>query len=124
MFDHMAGIVWAHARCGEDAEDFLRSWASSRYDALLFYDRNQQLGPHTEAIEQILAPGKPAVFLHHALGSYLEWPEYAQLVGGHANFGGRVGPGVPNAQLFHDVFSHPIFETLVRRSLLWSAGNL
>jgi hypothetical protein len=26
--------------------------------------------------------------------------------------------------LFHDVFSHPIFETLVLRSRLWSAGNL
>jgi hypothetical protein len=29
-----------------------------------------------------------------------------------------------HAQLFPDVFSHPIFKTRVRRSLLWSAGNL
>lgn len=77
-----------------------------------------------EAIEQIPTQSKPAVFLHRALGSYVEWAEYAQLVGGHANFGGSVGPGVPNTQLFHGVFSHPIFKTRVRRSLLWSTGNL
>ena len=62
--------------------------------------------------------------VHRALGSYVEWAEYAHRVGGHANFGGSVGPGVPNTQLFHDVFSHPIFATGVPRSLLWSAGNL
>jgi hypothetical protein len=64
---------------------------------------------------------KSAALLPRALGSYAE---YAQLVGGHAHFCGSIGPGVPNPQLFHDVFSHPIFATRVRRSLLWSAGNL
>lgn len=197
MFDRMPEILWEHARYGADAEARLTVEESKRYDALLFYDMNQQLGEHTKAIEQILANGKPAVFLHHAIGSYLDWPEYSQLAGGHANFGGRVVPGVPNTRFFHDVwmhveiadprhpitaglrafdiydeayknvgispgvnvllrtdyrdsdsviawthrykdskivylqlghgpqsFSHPIFETLVRRSLLWTAGMI
>lgn len=197
MFDRMPGIAWSHARYGGDAENLLTSAATSRYDALLFYDMNQQQGPHTGAIERALAQGKPAVFLHHAIGSYPAWKEYTQLVGGHANFGGRVVPGVPNTKFLHDVwmrvqiadlrhpitsglrdfdiydeayknvgispdvhvllrtdyadsdrviawthryknsrivylqpghgpqaFSHPIFEALVRRSLLWTTGKL
>jgi hypothetical protein len=196
MFDRMPGILWGHVRYGGEAEKALKPETSGRYDALLFYDMNQQQGPHTQALEQILGQGKPAVFLHHAIGSYPEWTDYAQVVGGHANFGGRLIPGVPNTKFLHDVwmhveiadprhpitqdlrdfdiydeayknvgissdvhvllrtshpasdraiawthrykksrvvylqlghgpqaFSHPIFETLVHRSLLWSAGR-
>jgi len=197
MFDRMPDILWGHVRYGGEAENALKPEAAARYDALLFYDMNQQPGPHTQSIEQVLAKGKPAIFLHHAVGSYPEWTEYSEIVGGHANFGGRVIRGVPNTKFLHDVwmhveiadrshpitkglrdfdiydeayknvgispdvhallrtshpasdrsigwthrykksqvvylqlghgpqaFSHPIFEALVHRSLLWSAGRM
>jgi uncharacterized protein len=197
MFDRMPEVLWAHVRYGQDAEKWLTPEVSGRYDALLFYDMNQQSGPHTAALKQILENGKPTVFLHHALGSYPKWPEYGDLLGGRAYFGGEKIPGVPNTKFLHDVwvhvkiadrrhpitrglrdfdiydetyknyavlptshvlletdqassdraigwthtagkyrvvflqpghgpqaFSHPIFETLVRRSLLWTAGLL
>jgi hypothetical protein len=197
MLDRMPEVVWRHARYGEDAEQWLSPGMSQRYDALLFYDMNQQSGPATAALKQMLEGGKPAVFLHHALGSYPRWPEYSELLGGRAYFGGDKIPGVPNTKFLHDVwvhvkvadthhpitkglrdfdiydetyknyavlpgshvlletdhptsdraigwahtagkyhvvylqpghgpqiFSHPVFETIVRRSLLWTAGRL
>ena len=197
MFDRMPEILWGHAAYGGAAEKYLEPDSRKRYDVLLFYDMNQNVGPQVELLEQTLAEGKPAVFLHHAIGSYPKWTEYRDLVGGHANFGGERIPGAPNTKFFHDVwmhvrlaeprhpiteglrsfdiydeaykdvesapsgqilletdyadsdraiawthdykgarivylqlghgpqsFSHPIFETLLRRSLLWGASRL
>jgi hypothetical protein len=197
MFDRMPGILWAHARYGGEAEKLLTPEAARRYDVLLFYDMNQRHGLHTEALEQLLRQGQPAVFLHHAIWAYPEWPGYARLVGGQANAGPLPKPDLPRSKFFHDVwmrveiadrahpitaglrdfdiydeayqhiaispdvhvllrtdypqsdraiawthrygrsrivylqpghgpqsFSHPIFETLLWRSLQWSAGKL
>lgn len=197
MFDRMPEVLWLHVRYGQDAEQWLVPTMSSRYDALVMFDMNQKRGPHCEALAEILRNGKPTVFLHHSLGSYPEWPDYGQLLGGRANFGGKVFPGVPNTKFRHDtwihveiadkkhpiteglrdfdiydetysnyavspdahvllktdhpasdraigwthrygksrvvylepghgpqVYSHPVFEALLRRSLLWTAGKL
>ena len=197
MFDRMPEILWAHVRYGQDAEKWFSKDLSGRYDALLFYDMNQKHEGHSPALKETIEQGKPAVFLHHALGSYPRWSEYGELIGGRAYFGGDKIPGVPNTKFLHDVwlhvsvadlhhpitaglrdfdiydetyknylvlpgshvlletdhpssdraigwtytagksrvvylqpghgpqaFSHPIFETLVRRSLLWTAGLL
>ena len=79
-----SGIICGRERYGSDAENVLKPAARGRYDALLFCDMNQEQGAHTNALEQILAQGKPSVFLHHVIGSYPDWTDYAQLVGGHA----------------------------------------
>jgi type 1 glutamine amidotransferase len=101
----MPNVVREHARFGGDAENLLTSPASSRYDAL-FYDMNQQRGAHSQALKQIMAQGKPVVFLHHAMGSYPEQTDYTQLLGGHVNFGGNITPDIPSTKFFHDVRMH------------------
>jgi type 1 glutamine amidotransferase len=56
------------------------------YDAMVFYDFGQTISP--EAKTHLLAylnhkPSKGAVFLHHSICNYREWPEYTNMVGGY-----------------------------------------
>jgi type 1 glutamine amidotransferase len=55
----------------------------STFDVLVFYDMYQEISEeHKTAFLEEFDKGTGMVFLHHSLGSYQEWPEYAKLVGG------------------------------------------
>ncbi|MEW5978605.1 MAG: ThuA domain-containing protein [Acidobacteriota bacterium] len=120
MFDEMPGVRWTHAAFGTDAEDKLTLQNSDSYDVALFYDMHQQHEPHYRDWLSVLERGKPTVFLHHALGSYVKWDGYGEIVGGRANFGREVVEWAPNTKFQHDVAfrvhiadkNHPITKGL------------
>jgi Trehalose utilisation len=103
MFDTMAGISWTHVRFNQGAEEKLGLAAAREYDVALFYDMHQDPEPHRNSWLKVLEQGKATVFLHHALGSYVRWKGYGEIVGGRANFGKEVVEGVPNSSFKHDV---------------------
>mgnify|MGYP000359716456 CR=1 FL=1 len=57
-----------------------------QFDLLLFYDMYDSITPsQKDAYLQLLKDGKPMIFLHHALVSYQDWPEFIQIIGGKYN---------------------------------------
>jgi len=103
MFDEMNGVQWTHAIFGQDAEKKLTLENSGTYDVAVFYDMHQSHEPHYREWLAVLGRGKPAVFLHHALGSYVKWDRYGEIIGGRANFGRDVVKWAPNTKFEHDV---------------------
>lgn len=103
VFNRMEGVRWTHVRFGQDAERSLRPENAGAYDVAVFYDMHQSHEPHSQGWLQVLEKGKPTVFLHHALGSYVNWDLYGEIVGGRANFSGKVVDGIPKAAFQHDV---------------------
>jgi uncharacterized protein len=66
-----------------------------QYDVVLFYDMEPDaISPDWRSL---LDRGKGFVFLHHAVGSFPESPEYKSIMGGHGNFFDEKWPGVPNS---------------------------
>src|ERR1044072_105345 len=55
----------------------------SKYDVLVFYDMFDPISPaEQEAYIRLLKRGTSMIFLHHALVSYQNWPEFIKIVGG------------------------------------------
>lgn len=55
----------------------------NRYDVLVFYDMGDSIPPvQQEAYIRLLKEGASMIFLHHALVSYQNWPEFIRIVGG------------------------------------------
>jgi uncharacterized protein len=103
MFNEMEGVSWTHVRFQQDAERSLKPENSGTYDVAVFYDMNQSYEPHYRDWLKVLEKGKPAVFLHHALGSYADWDLYGEILGGRANFSGKDVKWAPKAAFQHDV---------------------
>ena len=54
-----------------------------KYDVLVFYDLVDLISPtQQEAYISLLKKGASMIFLHHALVSYQNWPEFINIVGG------------------------------------------
>jgi len=54
-----------------------------KYDVLVFYDLVDLISPtQQEAYIKLLKKGASMIFLHHALVSYQNWPEFINIVGG------------------------------------------
>jgi uncharacterized protein len=88
VFRSMKSISFTHAALGGEAEKKLKAEEAKNYDVLVFYDMYQLCEPYLDDLQSLLAQGKGVVFLHHALGSCPENPEYGYLVGGKARFEG------------------------------------
>ena len=55
----------------------------NRYDVLVFYDMVDSISPdQQEAYIRLLKKGASMIFLHHALVSYQNWPEFIKIAGG------------------------------------------
>lgn len=55
----------------------------NKYDVLVFYDLVDSISvAQQEAYIRLLKKGASMIFLHHALVSYQNWPEFLQIVGG------------------------------------------
>jgi type 1 glutamine amidotransferase len=55
----------------------------NRYDVLVFYDMYDSISPvQQQAYSNLLKKGTSMIFLHHALVSYQNWPEFIKIVGG------------------------------------------
>jgi uncharacterized protein len=76
-----------------------------RFDALVFYDMNQEINDEQKsAFLQMLNKGKGVVFLHHSLASYQKWGEFAKILGGKYLLEAEMEEGktVPASTYRHD----------------------
>ncbi|NII29081.1 ThuA domain-containing protein [Pseudoflavitalea sp. X16] len=65
------------------ANALIASPGVNRYDVLVFYDMGDSIPPaQQEAYIRLLKKGASMIFLHHALVSYQNWPEFVRIVGG------------------------------------------
>jgi uncharacterized protein len=98
-FNAMPNIRYQHVLMVEGKPVAVPVGGLGQYDVVLFYD----MEPKTITPEwrSLLERGKGFVFLHHALGSFPESPEFKAIVGGHANFSEGPQPGVPSSS-YHE----------------------
>ena len=112
MFDSFENFSYDAATFPE-AFKYLSIEGVKDYDTLVFYDMWQEITLEQQAAYQdLLNHGKPIVYLHHALISFQDWPEFRNVVGGYW----KPGEGTYK----HDVQftvqiaepSHPVTERL------------
>jgi uncharacterized protein len=94
-FNSMKEIRYAHVLMMDGKPAAVPTGGLSQYDVVLFYD--MQPDPITPEWRSLLDRGKGLVFLHHAIGSFPDSPEFALMAGGHANFSGQPIPNVSNS---------------------------
>jgi uncharacterized protein len=105
MFDSFGKeITWTHVEYPA-AEVFFDPVRAERYDVLVFYDMygkgpkpgatspsetiNLEPSPAVKkGMKALLRRGKGMLFFHHAVGSWVLWPEYHEILGAAAEFGG------------------------------------
>jgi uncharacterized protein len=82
VFDEMQGLTIETA-IQPEANRIIASADADKYDVIVFYDSWQNI---TEDQQQgylrLLEKGTGMVFLHHALVSYQNWPEFTEIIGG------------------------------------------
>jgi uncharacterized protein len=86
MFRLMNSIEFEHVKYGEGAEAKFKPAAARNYDVFVFYDMNQNCSAFLADLLALFEAGKPAVFLHHAIGSCPDDEEYSWVRGGKARF--------------------------------------
>ncbi|MCH8292052.1 ThuA domain-containing protein [Candidatus Poribacteria bacterium] len=83
MFDSFENFSYDAATFPE-AFKYLSIEGVKDYDTLVFYDMWQEITLEQQAAYQdLLNRGKPIVYLHHALISFQDWPEFRNVVGGY-----------------------------------------
>ncbi len=83
MFDSFENFSYDAATFPE-AFKYLSIEGAKDYDTLVFYDMWREITLEQQAAYQdLLNRGKPIVYLHHALISFQDWPEFRNVVGGY-----------------------------------------
>ncbi len=83
VFDSFDDIEWTEMQHPQ-VRDFWGTEEIKKYDALLFYDMPKEISPaQKESFLRLVEDGMGIVFMHHSLASYPDWPEYANIMGGH-----------------------------------------
>ena len=104
LFDAMEGIEYTHFQQPEANRKLVQGEAEN-YDVLVFYDMWREISlPEQQAYIELTKKGKPMLFLHHALVSYREWPQFEKLIGGRYT---EKRKGIPESELStyeHDVW--------------------
>ncbi|MGQ8338030.1 ThuA domain-containing protein [Sunxiuqinia sp. A32] len=81
MFNSL-GIAWDES-VQPAANQLIEAGETDQYDVLVFYDMYQTITEtQKKAFVNLLKKGKPMLFLHHAIVSYQNWPEFKNVVGG------------------------------------------
>ena len=105
------------------AQTMFKPAAASSYDVLVFYDMWQDISDEAKSdLVNLIKGGKPLVALHHCLGSFQKWNEYANIIGGryHEQKWNEHGAEKPASTYKHDVDftvhvvepSHPVTKGL------------
>jgi len=82
VFDSIPSITY-DTLIQPQANALVASPEVDRYDVLVFYDLFDLISPaQQEAYISLLKKGASMIFLHHALVSYQNWPEFINIVGG------------------------------------------
>lgn len=81
-FDGMEGLEPRFIQQPE-ANQLIASGGANDFDALVFYDSWKQISEEEkQGYHALLEKGTGMVFMHHALVSYQNWPEFTQIIGG------------------------------------------
>jgi type 1 glutamine amidotransferase len=87
------------------ANALISSPEANRYDVLVFYDMFDSISPaQQEAYISVLKKGASMIFLHHALVSYQNWPEFIKIVGGQYH----THPAVVNGDTLRANYEHNV----------------
>lgn len=82
MFDSFQDVEWREVKHPE-ANKLYAPDQRRTYDAVVLYDMPQEITDEQKTwFVETIKEGKGLLVLHHALGSYQSWPDYAQIVGG------------------------------------------
>ena len=82
LFDSLGDIEYAHFN-QPHANQQLAGNGAEGFDVLVFYDMWRTVSEvEQQAYIDLSKKGKPFLFLHHALVSYQQWPEFEKLLGG------------------------------------------
>ena len=88
------------------AQAWFKPERAREYDVLVFYDMWQSISDEAKAdLVALVKQGKPLVALHHCLGSFQKWDEYANIIGGRYHLDKWLDHGVekPGSTYRHDV---------------------
>lgn len=127
MFDSYEDVQWQEVK-HPNANKFYESNLAENFDVFVFYDMNQQISAYEKNnFCELVAAGKPMVFLHHSLVSYQDWPEFEKIIGGkyHKEAELKGDTLIPASTYQHDVQieiklempTHPILSGLQNFSL-------
>ncbi|SHE68676.1 hypothetical protein SAMN05444274_102110 [Mariniphaga anaerophila] len=119
MFDALEEIEYIHF-AQPRANDVISRGIADDFDVLVFYDMWKEISEREQnAYIDLTKKGKPMLFLHHALVSYQDWPQFEKFLGGRYI---QKRQGVPEAELStyeHDVWvyvqparNHPVTSGL------------
>jgi type 1 glutamine amidotransferase len=82
LFDALDGIEYTHFAQPE-ANQAIAGGVAEKFDVLVFYDMWKEISEAEKAAYiDLTQKGKPMLFLHHALVSYQDWPQFEKLIGG------------------------------------------
>jgi type 1 glutamine amidotransferase len=88
------------------AQAMFKPSAAGGYDVLVFYDMWKDLSAEAKSdLVALIKGGKPLLALHHTLGAFQQWDEYANIIGGryHITKWGDHGVEKPESTYKHDV---------------------
>jgi type 1 glutamine amidotransferase len=111
------------------AHAWFKAGAASGYDTIVLYDMWAEISPDSQKdLVDRLQEGKGLLALHHCLGSYQKWDEYARIVGGRYHLQKYTVDGVekPGSTYKHDVRfkvriapgNHPVTQGLADFEIL------
>jgi uncharacterized protein len=101
MFDSFEGVDYDTITQPIGNELFLTS-SINAYECIVFYDMFQPItDAQKEAYIRQLERGVGMVFLHHALVSYQDWPEFEKIIGGKYHL--KESAGIDKSTYRHDV---------------------
>lgn len=115
LFDALDGVLYTHFQQPE-ANQAIAGGVAEDFDVLVFYDMWREISEAEKtAYIELTKKGQPMLFLHHALVSYQDWPQFEKLIGGKYIEKRR---GIPEKELStyeHDVWvyiqlvgNHPV----------------
>ena len=104
VFDSIPSITY-DTLVQPQANALIASPEVNRYDVLVFYDMFDVISPaQQEAYISLLKKGASMIFLHHALVSYQNWPEFIKIVGGQYH----TSPVMVNGDSLNASYEHDV----------------
>lgn len=101
LFEGYEDIEYARFQLKDDSELFedISDW---NYDVIVLFNMTQKISPkRQENFIKLLNQGVGLVTLHHAIGSFQEWPQYREIIG--AKYYLKATDNNPASTYKHDV---------------------
>jgi uncharacterized protein len=81
IFNNNPGITYRWVE-HPNAQAWFKPEAAQQYDVVLTYDNYQPISEESKAdFVNLIKGGKGLVVVHHGIGTYLDWPEYWNIMG-------------------------------------------